>query len=523
MPRISLERRYDVLVFSIALATCCITLAPGAMWGDSAKYVIHSATWDLSIDGGYHPLYSLIASFFVRIVPGNDPALALNLLSALIGAGSVVLLRDLLRAEGVRSWIASAFALAFAFSHAQWHLSVIAESYTLSLFGTLLTVRLARPLFTQHPGTAMGRSETAVSPRRFLWLGLTSGLVVSNFLLMIAYFGLLVVLVAVFRRETWGRAPVRSAVGLIGGFLFGTALIWGPWLWYVSRGTLSAAEATSLALNGRYASTFFWNAPLEALRGLTLLGGLTLYQFPSPLLLFAVPGVVSLARREPTWLLWVGGMLIGTYLFCSTYMVQRAVFVMLPVFAFWAFFAAIGLDRVLSVLKEDRRLMKRACLACAAFAAIAPIPVYPMFVSGLALAEVDPVPGRDLPYRDNARYFLLPAKGHNTGPRELAEEVLERAAGGCVVADFTPFTVLSYYVGRLEGDVFVRASEGVHGESLCELLASTVDAGRPLLFVDNEPQAYPVAELAPDYTLVPVGQLFQVVAVTAPAAQTSGD
>ena len=528
---ITRERRFDLAVFAAALGTYAITLAPGAMWGDSAKYVIHSATWHLSVDGGYHALYSLIAAFFVRIVPGDDPALALNLLSALIGAGSVVLLRGLLRAEGVRNWIASTFALAFAFSHAQWHLSVIAESYTLSLFGVLLVARIARPLFARSARdesreTVAGvfRStppSNTISIRHIFWLGLTSGLVVSNFLLMIAYFGLMVILLALFRRETMAPAPIRSVLALFGGFLLGTALIWGPWIYTVSRGMLTAAEATSMALNGRYASTFFWQAPAQALRGLTLLGGLTLYQFPSPLLLFAIPGVITLARRQPTWFLWTFGMAVGTALFCSTYMVQRAVFVMLPVFSLVALFAAVGFDHLWTRLQEARverasrpsrrRNGRRVCLACAAIAAVAPIPVYPMFVSGLALAEVDPVPGRDLPYRDNARYFLLPAKGQDNGPRELAEEVITLAGGGCVVADFTPFTVLSYYVSRGREDVEVRTSEGVKGESLCALLADTVDVGRPLYFVDDEPEAYPIDELPDDYALVSVGHLYQVV------------
>ena len=513
--RARLERHLGALLFIASFAIYLFTLAPSAMWGDSAKYVIHSATWQISIDGGYHPTYAILSAAFVRIFPFGDAALALNVLSALFGAASVTLLFKLITAEAVRPWIAACGALAFGVSHAHWHLSVIAESYTLSVLGILATMLVARPLFHVEPGTTPPIG-------RFFALGWIAGLVISNFLLMIAYFGLLLGIFALFAKDAWRSAPLKKGLSVVGGTVLGTSLIWGPWLYYVQGGMLTADAATSLALNGRYATTFFWQAPSEAFRGLTLLGGLTLYQFPSPLLAFAIPGAWMM-RHRLGWTLWLVGMMVGTYLFCSTYMVQRAVFVLVPVFALWTLFATVGLDRVITRLGEERPRRRQLCWASAAVMAIAPIPVYPAFLSGLAHAEVDPVPGRDVPYRENARYFLLPAKHHDHGPERLTDEILARVGAGCVIADFTPFTAISYQLSRRDHAVTLRSSEGVDAPGLKQLIESYVDTGLGLYFVDNEAGAYPIEELAPHYELEPAGKIWRVIAKPSPAtASASG-
>ena len=509
-----LEAHLGTVLFLTSFAIYLFTLAPSAMWGDSAKYVIHSATWQLSIDGGYHPTYAILSAAFVRLFPFGDAAVALNVLSALFGAASVVLLFRLIIAERVRPAIAGCASLAFAFSHAHWHLSVIAESYTLSVLGILATMIVVRPL--------LHSDATNASPTigRFFAVGAVAGLVISNFLLMIAYFGLLLGLFALFAREPWRHQPLKKIAAVVGGTVAGTSLIWGPWLYYVQGGMLSADQATSLALNGRYASTFFWQAPAEAFRGLTLLSGLTLYQFPSPLLAFAIPGVWWM-RERLGWTLWLVGMMVGTYLFCSTYMIQRAVFVLVPVFALWTLFAAVGLDRVIARLGDARPRRRQLCWASAVVMAIAPIPVYPAFLSGLAYAEIDPVPGRDVPYRQNAKYFLLPAKHHDDGPERLTEEILARVGAGCVIADFTPFTAISYQLSRRPHSVTLRSSEGVDAPGLETLIESYVDTGLGLYFVDDEAGAYPIEELAPDYQLEAAGKIWRVVAKPSPASPAS--
>jgi hypothetical protein len=128
---------------AIALVCYYATLLPGLDLGDSASFQTGAGYWTLTPRQAY-PLYYGLGGLFVWLHPG-EPARAMNLASAVYGAGAV----------GVASWLAlkvtdSAFAgaaagLFLAFSYTFWSQAVTAEVYTLHLLivGAALLAALA--------------------------------------------------------------------------------------------------------------------------------------------------------------------------------------------------------------------------------------------------------------------------------------------------------------------------------------------------------------------------------------------
>ncbi len=117
-----------LLVLALSLALYITTLAPTVYNLDSAELTTASYTGGLVRSTGY-PLYLLVGRFWSRL-PIGDVGYRMNLLSALCGALTLVVLERLLAKLGVGPWARAGAVGLLAVSHFFWALSLIAEVYT---------------------------------------------------------------------------------------------------------------------------------------------------------------------------------------------------------------------------------------------------------------------------------------------------------------------------------------------------------------------------------------------------------
>lgn len=142
----------------VSLAVYLWTLAPGVTLLDSGEFLLAAAEFGVPHPTGY-PLWTVLAWLFQLVVPGN-PAVTVAMFSAVCGAAGVGLaaflgsgmLRWIFPAlpDVVRSGIAVAGVLLFAFSESMWSQAVIAEVYTLHVLLVVLFV-LALFCWIQNP------------------------------------------------------------------------------------------------------------------------------------------------------------------------------------------------------------------------------------------------------------------------------------------------------------------------------------------------------------------------------------
>jgi hypothetical protein len=127
-----------VAVFAFLLYRA--TMLPGLELGDSASFQVRVGSPVVTPRDGY-PLYFAVGSLFLRAT-GEEPARALNLASAALGAVASGLI-VVVAAELAGSLFAgTAAALLFAGSYTFWSQAVIAEVYTLHVLLVALTLLL---------------------------------------------------------------------------------------------------------------------------------------------------------------------------------------------------------------------------------------------------------------------------------------------------------------------------------------------------------------------------------------------
>ncbi|MGE5139737.1 MAG: DUF2723 domain-containing protein, partial [Rudaea sp.] len=120
-------------VFAASLALYVSTLAPGMLRGDSGEFQWAMASLNVAHATGY-PLYTLIGHAWLQLPLPGLPAWRLNLLSALFGAGAVMMVTILGWKLTRRIDAALAGAAFFAVAPVFWFNASILEVYTLNAF-----------------------------------------------------------------------------------------------------------------------------------------------------------------------------------------------------------------------------------------------------------------------------------------------------------------------------------------------------------------------------------------------------
>ncbi|HEY3175497.1 MAG TPA: DUF2723 domain-containing protein [Candidatus Polarisedimenticolia bacterium] len=411
-----------------ALVLYLVTLAPGLLWGDSAKFQRMAWEGELRFDETGHPLWVFLVHPLTRI-PGLDSTRACNLSSAVLSAVALWPAFRIMRRLDASQTAAAIACLALAVSHTYWFHAVIAEVYALNSLASLLVLDLL--LGAAHPET---RGPLSIVP--CLLLGLLFGAASGNHLLVMLWLPGLVWLGAVAMRSAGLSAA--GAVSAAAGCLAGLA----PFVALHAMVGMSKPLPVLIARLARQALL-----PERPLADLASLTGYLLYQFPLPLMLgAAVAGGARLWRERRAEAIGLALLYATTAAFAFSYQAKDRFAFYLPSYLVVAILGACGLDALLSALTPRRLRPVHAALAAGALCVAGPPIAYHLAarLAGPAIVKLGPA-ARNLPGRDAALYHLDPDKSGNDGARRFCEEafaVLPREA--VLLTDFTIGEPLAY-------------------------------------------------------------------------------
>src|SRR3989344_1009551 len=126
------------LAFVLPLALYIKTLAPTYIPIDSAELALCMKFWGICHPPGF-PLYILVGNIFTSIFPFGTLIFKANLLSAVFGAGTVLLVYLSLVELKVERKIAFLLSLFLAVSASFWEFSISADVFTFAAFLISLT------------------------------------------------------------------------------------------------------------------------------------------------------------------------------------------------------------------------------------------------------------------------------------------------------------------------------------------------------------------------------------------------
>jgi hypothetical protein len=136
-----MRRTHSFAVGAVAFIVYWLTLCPTVSIGDSGEFITNAVTLGINHTTGY-PLYTLITSCAVRLLFFVTPAFAVNMVSALYAAAAAVFVFRTVRLLTEDDVAAFGAALMFSFSLTVWSAAVVAEVYSLTLFGLSLILFL---------------------------------------------------------------------------------------------------------------------------------------------------------------------------------------------------------------------------------------------------------------------------------------------------------------------------------------------------------------------------------------------
>ena len=409
--------------FACALVLYVATLAPGLVWQDSGDYQVQAARLSLSRPGDavrVHP-WLIVLSYALGHVGPWDVPYAANLVSAVGTALAVANVLLLIRLLTGSAWPAVVGAATFALGHAVWRHAVIAETYGWA------AAFLSAECLCAYAYARGGRE------RWLLVLFFLNGVAIGNHMmaaLSLAVFGVWTLLEVVRGRATWLVLPLAAGCWLAAGSL--TWIVGAKEL--VQSGSV-AATIRSMTV-GRWGGAIFNVADLPGLLGRSVLYmGLN---YPTPLALTAVAGAAVLARRHagaPARLILILAAVYFAWAVRYNVPDQYAFFV--PFYVCASVMIGVGAWRL------RPRLGRGTASACLALAAM-PVLVYAI-LPGVARRAGMQVSRHDVPYRDEARYFLQPWKTGEAGPRAFVDDVFDRLPSyAALFADSTVAPPLVY-------------------------------------------------------------------------------
>jgi len=483
--------------FLLAFSLYFGTLAPGVMWGDSAKLTLLAYEGVLRPGLSYHSLHAVLAGFFAELLSG-DYALRVNLFSAMLGAAGISFVFAAAREAGFGVLASCLSAMALALSHTYWSVSVVAESYPVA--------------------NAAGAAAVWLT---FRWLRLRCDwLVYIAAVLPAAAFAahptavlLLPGIFAVVAIEGGGVGRWRRLAAMVGWTMIGMLTYAG-----IVAGSVAQVGWESTVENWRATRImesmwFGWSGSQMYLKILALLAGLFVYQFPFFGLPLGLWGVrLSWQRHSPLFFLSAVTVVVGLG-FASLYGEKRQYLMSQQVYLCFALWVACGLDEVIRRRQPGTIGMRAAWTALAVLGLVLIPATYAGTVAALRSAGISVIPSRQLVHRDNERYFLFPPKALETGPREFAVRSLEQiGSNGIIIADFTPLMVLRYYqvVCGLRQDVTLWFVDAPLTILDLEQTRKALETGRDVLMLDAYGTGYTDGELKRKFHLEPSPPLMRM-------------
>ena len=433
-----------------ALVLYALTAARGAEWQDSGFHQYRIITGQLEHPLGLalsHPLHYWLGRFACAI-PGGDPLLRINLVSALCGAVGIGVLAGLVARLG-RSRAAGLLAGAAAgLAHSFWQMSALTETYTLA--AALMVIEWALLL-------------RFVRTQRVGWLiavFAVNGLHVADHMLgslTAVTYAVLMVERVVRRRVAWQWVPVAVVVWCLAASPYLVPIVehyqrTGDVIGTVHSALFGAGGgATSQGFTSEVFNTSMSGGQLK--RAVLTFG----YCFPSATVLIALVGLWRRARGR--WRMFRYVLLAQTviiFAFVARYRIVDLYTYFVPVCALTGLWFGLGVARLLRRCPRPRG--RRWLTAGLVVNALLPVAVYIVFprvaeARGWLRGQM-----RDLPFRNEYEHFFQPWRRWDDSPERFAEMAL-KAAGpdGWLLADSTtaPMTAAVQAVRGSEAGVRV--------------------------------------------------------------------
>jgi len=459
IPRRALWRTWYLCVVGFSILYL-LTCQRGVSWQDSGMFQWRVLTGDYTGQRGLalaHPLYIAVAEL-LKHIPAGTLSGRLNFFSGLgmaVALGNLAVVISLLTG---RRWTGLLVAAMLSVTHTAWWLSTVAEVYTWSIAG--LTAELWLLVLLLRGGT--WRTLTGLALVSGLGLG------VHNFALLPlpVYLAVTVVLIARRRLAAWALGPAAIA-WLAGastylGFVVNQAVVSGD----------AGAAIQSALFGGQYAADVL-NATRVSrnFRANMALSGINLISMLVPL---AVVGWVTMGRRLGRPLAAaLGAVTIVEILFFIRYPVADQFTFILPTLVMISISAGVGLAAVADVSKRARTV---AAALCVASVFIQPA-VCAMGPAMLRTAGITIRRDRQLPFRDETRYWLVPWKHNEDSAQRFAVSALRQGRNGVILTDSTshyPLLVTRDATGEFQ-DVWIP------------------DSHRPLPNYEDDPRGYRAA------------------------------
>ena len=346
------ERRDGVIgaaMFLLSFALYVRTLAPTVafLFDDTLEFQYVVPRLGIIHQTGY-PFYALLGKLFTLIVPLNDPAFRLNLLSALDAALTVVMVYLVVRHLVTYRFAAIIAALTFAVGQTFWSQAVIAETYTTQMLMVAMLLYLA---LIWHEEIKQEHADPA--RRRFYALAFVMGLGLAHhrlILLLYPAIGIYILLVdRTILRES--KTLVRAVILFLVPLLF--------YLYLPLRGAVGSADGTyQNTLQGFFAwvmasqyFSFLTSNPLHVQHDTAFYWTLFNSQLSTVGLALAGVGIVWLLRKPREWALLILA-LIPEAGFAFNYHVANVYVHFLTTFLLLAVFTGAGADGLFNVIAQ---------------------------------------------------------------------------------------------------------------------------------------------------------------------------
>ena len=390
------------------------TLLPGLGWGDVAKHQVEATQGGFPLTAGLHPWYHLLTNFFVSVFPFGQIAWRVNFLSSILALLALYFFYKTLVRLKLSHQSCFFGTLLLALSHTFWSMALWAESY--ALFAVLWILAIGRVLLYLRYNNVKDLCWA------FFFLGLGMG---NNLIQPFAIPAIIITLVLlnsdIREFKFWYKPVLFGFLGLL------------PWLlrilysWQIEG--MDFAMLKHHAMDSKYEKYLFWNSPENIASGFLKTTVFCIYQFGLCLIFICRKKITA---RETLFL----SLLIFTLmLFCSTYLAQRAAWLMMTAYIPLAFWITMAYDGYNKNNENKTNTLRWLPLSQVLLYLITPILIQSI---GNPL-EIEQMGGRSI------RSFLQPWK-HTENSAELYVQQIENTLnkGDVIVVDFTPAATLRY-------------------------------------------------------------------------------
>jgi hypothetical protein len=489
--------RHYAAVLCGALALYVISCAPGALWQDSG--LIQYRAWNNDIEGFLglaisHPLFYILA-IGAKYIPLGEFSHRVNLVSAAAAAVAVANIFLLVRLWLGRTLPAVIAVVTLALSHTFWRHASVIETYT--LWTALFLAELI--MLVQYTKT---RQVTYL-----YWLGLLSGLSIAVHMLASIPLLCYAVFVAflLVKKKIHGRDLTIIVLLFIVGAL--------PYEYLIIKNMIQTGN-----IAGTLASAAFgerWRAAvLNTSLSIRIVKENCLYillNFPTPNVLLLFVGAVGLfiVPLDKGIRNIVLALIFLFFVFAFRYTVPDRYAFFIPFYCMASIL--IGLGSHVLCERSNRGALTFAVLLLA----LTPIGAYAIAPKLASKMHLDFGTRGDIPYRNDAEYFLKPWKTGYTGADRFADEALSLAENNAVIyADITsvgPLLLAQQVKGRrpdvkiVSGTVNSEDAPRFNEQTVAQLLTDRS------IYVVSTSRGYCPAFILDNYDFVRAGVLWQVV------------